>query len=268
MAGSQRASRTKPSGSASLHQARCSQWRADEWGQCRPEGAGARPGWREAPAGTGHSSAIPPALSWGRTGVGRFSPARAGTELRKGPPGTLRRGRSGSPDPAPLLTTAGRAGRRGPCAELPPPIVNPAALPPAPGSSTWAESPAAGLLGTRSRSPNSGPGRLGPPPVVPGRHSPFHRGAPGLASGPRPSPPGAARQPSRGRRTAAASSGLRELVRARRAAAVTCAEAARAAVGGARGRGRERAARAVGASGGGGSAVRLGAQLVGAVGPA
>lgn len=149
------------------------------------------------------------------------------------------------------LQPGGKAGG-GPAPSSPCPIVNPAALPPAPGSSTWAESPAAGLLGTRSRSPNSGSGRLGSPPVVPGRHSPFHRGAPGFASGPRPSPPGAARQPSCSRRTAAGSSGLRELVRARRAAAVTCAEAARAAVGGAGGRGRESAAPAVGASGGGG----------------
>lgn len=122
------------------------------------------------------------------------------------------RGRSGSPAPSPLRTTAGRAGRWGPCAELPPPHrkARRRSLP-RPGARRGRRAPQLGSWEPEVGAPTPGPGAWEPPPVGPGRHSPFHRGAPGLASGPRPSPPGAApqpRQPSRagGQRPGAAGS--------------------------------------------------------------
>lgn len=58
----------------------------DERGRCRPEGAGAGAGWPGAPAGTGHSSAIPPSCP----GAGRGpagSPSASRNRAPHGPPG-------------------------------------------------------------------------------------------------------------------------------------------------------------------------------------
>lgn len=191
-----------------------------------------------SPGGTGAPLSHPTRPDLGKDRVVRSE--RAGQKLLQGPPGrTLAEAAPRTQTPAPGLPPARRAGPSGPGAKPPAPAKPPQRFLPRPRSSTWAEGPPAGLLGVGRRSPNSGPGRPGTPAPS---HHPSSRPAltvPSRRPGPHPRP---ASEPTRRRPaagaaaaggTAAASDRLRQLVRARRA--VTCAEAAPAAVGGARG---------------------------------
>lgn len=107
------------------------------------------------------------------------------------------RGRSGSPDPAPLLTTAGRAGRWGPCAELPTPHRKPGGAPSRARElyvggepRSWAPGNPKSEPQLRARAPGSPARRPRPPLTVPSRrrHLAPHdsRGSQAVAGGQRP----------------------------------------------------------------------------------